>query len=97
MEDVPPLLISTEDWPKDWPVQAREVPGVTGTKVGIPVYLNNGEVIYDGGPISHEAGFVFINCIFNLHTTSVPDKPARELLTAALKSDDLTQVSVGTL
>jgi len=94
LEDVPPLLIYTKDWPKDWPVHALEAPGVTGTRVGFPVYLTNGEVIYDGGTIQHEAGFAFINCIFKLHTTGVPDEPAKTLLTAGLKRDDLIEINL---
>ena len=87
LEDVPPLRVTA--MPENSPIKTGP-----GGSLDFPVYLTNGEVIYDGGPIPHDAGFVFVNCTFDLRTTDVPAEPARDLLNAALNSDDLNRISV---
>lgn len=91
LEDVPPLLFTPSELPKDWPIQIHQVLGVY---ISFPVRLTDGEVIYDGGPIPHGDGFVFTNCVFNIHVNGVPNTYGKSMLTAALKSYDLGPVTV---
>jgi hypothetical protein len=86
LEDVPPLTVT--ELPSDFGIEF--INPDHRNRVGFPIYLSNGEVIYNGGPIQTKQGFVFVNCVFNLHTLGIPDAPAQDLLTAALKSDDLS-------
>ncbi len=90
LEDVTPLTVT--EVPSDFGI--KFINPDHRNRVGFPIYLSNGEVIYNGGPIQTKQGFVFVNCVFNLHTRGVPDAPAQDLLMAALKSDDLSQVKI---
>lgn len=84
LEDVPNMVTSAKH-----PI--RNLPGIqNGGRGGMsfPLRLTDGEVIYDGGPIAHEAGFIFQNCIFHIHILTVPDKPGRDLIEAALQNDE---------
>ena len=83
LEDVPPLAVTDAG-----PFHVKPTDTIL-----LVVSLTNGEVIYDGGPIRHEGGFVFENCTFDLRTDGVPTGAARHILTAALTSKDLIQVS----
>lgn len=83
LEDVPPLAVTDAG-----PLHVKPPDSIL-----LVVSLTNGEVIYDGGPIRHEGGFVFENCTFDLRTDGVPTGAARQILTAALTSKDLIQVS----
>jgi hypothetical protein len=93
LEDVPPMLLTPSEWPKDWPVQFVEMNGAKGTHAGLPVYLTDGQVIYDGGPIAHEAGFVFIDCALRLKTKDVPDSRVRDILDLALKNEMIIEAA----
>ena len=86
LEDVPAMVIPEADLP------FKTVRFVDG-KARFPVILSYGEVIYEGGPLAHDAGFIFEDCSFDLRTNGVPDQKGRELLTAALNSNDLYRVT----
>jgi hypothetical protein len=83
LEDVPPLAVTDAG-----PFHVKSPDTIL-----LVVSLTNGEVIYDGGPIRHGGGFVFVNCTFDLRTEGVPTGAARQILAAALTSKDLIQVS----
>jgi hypothetical protein len=61
---------------------------VFARKLGI-----DGEVIYNGGPIRHGAGFVFVNCIFDMQTTDIPDQQGKAILVAALENETFIDTS----
>ena len=54
--------------------------------------LSSGEVVYNGGPIRFQGGFIFQNCAFDLETNGVPEGSAKALLTAGLNSNDLIEL-----
>jgi len=85
LEDVPDLANKEADAPFKW---VHMVDGI----YRFPIFLTRGEVIYDGGPLNYDAGFAFINCTFDLHDDGVPSAGGQRILTAALKSEDLTRV-----
>lgn len=62
------------------------------------VYLDNGVVIYRGGPLAEGNDlFTFKNCRFDIGANAVPPRPVQDLLEAALKQADLQKVEVNPL
>jgi hypothetical protein len=90
LEDVPPLALSGKELPKSFPIQTP-----AEGKIEFPLYLSDGEVIYGGGPITPNAGFVFSHCSFDIKTDGVPNPSARAILEAALKNEALIDTRSG--
>ena len=67
----------------------------TGRVVFPTVYLDNGVVVYRGGPLTAgNDSFIFNNCRFDISASTVPPTPVQDLLQAALKQGDLQRVEV---
>jgi hypothetical protein len=59
------------------------------------VHLDNGVVIYRGGPLAEgNELFDFTNCRFDIGASAIPPRPVQDLLEAVLKQGDLQKVEV---
>jgi hypothetical protein len=59
------------------------------------VHLDDGVVVYRGGPLTEgNDSFIFNNCRFDIGASAVPPRPVQDLLEAALKQGDLQKVEV---
>jgi hypothetical protein len=75
---------------EDLPPQQQKGPVIFPT-----VHLDNGVVIYRGGPLAEgNDAFIVNNCRFDIGASAVPPPPVQDLLEAALKQGDLQRLEV---